>query len=54
MVEKMRQTFVRTPQKSNKQASLELNVPKTTAWKMLITIALQGIQITVGTSFELW
>jgi len=34
--EKMRQTFVvRSPRKSSKPASLELNLPKTTVWKIM-------------------
>jgi hypothetical protein len=31
----VRQTFIRSTRKSTKRASLDLNVPKITAWKIL-------------------
>ena len=34
-IENVQQTFVRSPRKSTKRASLELNILKTTVWKIL-------------------
>ena len=54
--ENVRQTFVvRSSRKSTKRASLELNIPKTTAWKIMKKrMCCKPYQLTTGTSFERW